>query len=173
MHFHKVLMPRMSLAIWLVMFFVFTDYQPKFALAEIDRVHHTKTLFKKHAQKKSALPAQGTQIPGSPAPERDSSPPFEPKLARLAEILGALSYLEPLCSGSLSYDWQGKTAALVNAEAKSDLEKNTIIGAYNHGFAGYSLSYRTCTPNAQRIIARFVSEGTNLSQDIMDHYGSS
>jgi uncharacterized protein (TIGR02301 family) len=147
--------------------------KPDLAFAEVDGFRHAKRVFKKHPHKKSAPQAKAVQPPAPSPSQGDGSAPFEPKLARLAEILGALSYLQPLCSGNPVYDWQGETMALILAEAKSELDKGSIIGAFNHGFRGYALSYRVCTPNAQKIIARFVSEGANLSQDIVNRYSSS
>jgi uncharacterized protein (TIGR02301 family) len=143
------------------------------AFAENQRSHHSKPLFKKHAHKKPPPITQSSKPVDPAGAEGDGASPFEPKLERLAEILGALSYLQPLCGSKQNLDWEGQTMALIETETKSDLEKDTITGAYNHGFRGYALSYSVCTPNAQKIISRFISEGANLSQDIITRYGSS
>lgn len=148
-------------------------FQAVSAFAEIEGARHAKPLFKKHAHKKPAPQAQAAQPSEPAAPEEDFTAPFEPKLARLAEILGALSYLAPLCGGNPHLDWQRETSGLIDAEAKYKLNKDSIAGAFNHGYRGYALSYRVCTPNAQKIISRFTAEGANLSQDIVNHYGSS
>lgn len=118
--------------------------------------------------------------PGAPAananpndanvPE-DVAPPYEPQLLRLSELLGALAYLQDLCGHNQGDVWRGKMTALIDAEAKSPVRKERLAGAYNRGFKGYALTYRLCTPNAQLIIERFLTETTEIAHDVARHYG--
>jgi uncharacterized protein (TIGR02301 family) len=115
-----------------------------------------------------------------PPPAEEAPPSYEPRLLRLAEILGALAYLQDLCNGpdaqSASHAshgqanpgqiWRSQMAALMEAEGRTQLIKQRLAGAYNRGFRGYETSYRRCTPNAQAIIARFLDESGRLAHEI-------
>jgi uncharacterized protein (TIGR02301 family) len=109
--------------------------------------------------------------PDNPA-EADTAPDYEPQLLRLSEMLGALAYLEDICghehNGQL---WRSKMAALLDAEAKTAVRKERLAGAFNRGFRGYALTYRLCTPNAQAVINRFLTESGKLAHDVARRYG--
>lgn len=150
---------------------IFAFSTPLASARETPRSHISKSHPKKHAHKKAEKPA-AAEPPAAAPSEGDSSLPFEPQLLRLAEILGALNYLEPLCGQTAATDWRAEVTALIETEAKTDLARETITGAYNHGYRGYALSYRICTPNAQKIISRFTSEGGKIAKDIVNHYGA-
>src|SRR5947209_5904537 len=89
-------------------------------------------------------------------------PPYEPQLLRLSEILGALSYLRDICSAHDGDAWRGKMSTLLDAEAKTQTRRERLAGAFNRGFRGYEVIYRTCTPNAETVIARYLNEGGRL-----------
>ena len=98
-------------------------------------------------------------------------PPYEPQVLRLAEILGALAWLDDLC-GAKS-DWRPRMQQFLEAEAKSPERKERIAGSFNRSFHDYELSYQTCTPNAQIIISRFLTEGGRLARDIVNRFSAS
>jgi uncharacterized protein (TIGR02301 family) len=100
-------------------------------------------------------------------------PPYEPQLLRLSEILGALSYLRDICSAHDGDAWRAKMAALLDAEAKTQTRRERLAGAFNRGFRGYEVIYRTCTPNAETVITRYLSEGGRIARDITYRYGAS
>ena len=123
--------------------------------------------------------AETAKPPAAAAPPagEDVPPSYERRLLRLAEILGALAYLQDLCrepdapvAGKL---WRAQMTALIDAEGKTGLRKERLAGAYNRGFRGYEVSYRKCTPNAQAIITRFLDESGRLAHDIARHAGPS
>jgi uncharacterized protein (TIGR02301 family) len=105
-----------------------------------------------------------------PAPE-PPPPPYEPQLLRLSEIMGALAYLRDLCGARDADTYRAKMSALLAVEATSDARKERLAGAFNHGFQGYALTYRTCTPAARVVIARFLDEATRVSKDLANRYG--
>jgi uncharacterized protein (TIGR02301 family) len=109
---------------------------------------------------------------GPPAPT-DVAPPYEPQLLRLAELLGALAYLQDLCGGHQGDVWRQKMAALLDAEAKTPVRKERLAGAFNRGFQGYALTYRQCTQNAQAVIDRFLDESGKIARDVARQYGPS
>jgi uncharacterized protein (TIGR02301 family) len=114
----------------------------------------------------AAAPAV-VEVPDGPPP------PYEPQLLRLSEILGALSYLRDICSAHDGDAWRAKMAALLEAEAKSQTRRERLAGAFNRGFRGYEVIYRTCTSNADTVIARYLDEGGRIARDINYRYGGS
>jgi len=129
------------------------------------------------AQKRPAPPlshpAQAVATTEAPAAP-DLQPPYEPQLLRLAEIMGTLAYLRDLCGDHDSNEWRAKMANLIASEqAASDGERERLAGAYNEGFRGYALTYRTCTANAKLVIARSLKEGEHIARDVKNLYGGS
>jgi len=98
-------------------------------------------------------------------------PPYEPQVLRLAEILGALAWLDDLC-GAKS-DWRARMQQFLEAEAKTPERKERIAGSFNRSFHDYELSYQSCTPNAQIIISRFLTEGGMLARDVVNRFSAS
>jgi uncharacterized protein (TIGR02301 family) len=90
---------------------------------------------------------------------------------RLAEVLGALSYLRDLCGDKDGDKWRENMRALMEAEAQTQARKERLAGAFNRGFRGYETLYRTCTTNAQVIIERMLEEGAKLSDDVANRFG--
>jgi uncharacterized protein (TIGR02301 family) len=121
-------------------------------------------------------PKEAKTAPGAnasaPAVE-EPPPPYDAELLKLAEILGALAYLEELCATNPAGNWRDKMKALLDAEGKTTARKERLAGSYNRGFRDYERSYRVCTPNAQTVIARFIGEGGKIAHDVVGRYGGS
>ncbi len=115
----------------------------------------------------------------APAPEKtvgpqpDAAPPYETQLLRLSEIMGALSYLRGLCGDGDSAEYRARMSALLDAEANALERREKLAGAYNRGYRGYETTYRSCTPNAQTAIARFLDEGEKIAREISYRFGGS
>jgi uncharacterized protein (TIGR02301 family) len=107
----------------------------------------------------------------APAPPSELPPPYEPQLLRLAEIMGALSYLRDLCGAKDGSVWRARMAALLEAEAQTEMRKERLAGAYNRGFRGFETTYRTCTPNAELLIDRYLDEGGRIARDVQNRFG--
>jgi uncharacterized protein (TIGR02301 family) len=124
--------------------------------------------------KKAALPAKpAPDAKAPPASDAEPPPPYDPEMLRLAEILGALTYLDTLCASSPSGDWRAKMQALLDADAKTAARKERLAGSYNRGFHDYERTYHLCTPNAQTIISRFLAEGAGIAHEVVNRYGAS
>jgi uncharacterized protein (TIGR02301 family) len=128
-----------------------------------------QTKAKKAAAAKPASDAKAT----TPAPETEPPPPYDPEILRLAEILGALTYLDELCGSNPSGDWRAKMQTLLEADAKSVARKERLAGSYNRGFRDYERTYHSCTQNAQLVISRFLAEGGKIAHEVVNRYGAS
>ena len=105
-------------------------------------------------------------------PAEGAPPPYDPDLLRLAEILGALHYLRPLCGVSAEAQrWRNEMQALIDTEQPSDARRAKIISSFNRGYSSYAEVYRTCTPAARGAVDRQLDEGARLAHDIVVRYG--
>src|SRR5271157_3893634 len=101
------------------------------------------------------------------APAVGQTTPFDNDLRRLAEILGALHYLRPLCGAAdEGQKWRAEMQALIDAETPSGSRRAKMILAFNRGYTGFQQSYRTCTPPAQIAIRRYLEEGAKISREV-------
>lgn len=131
----------------------------------------TAAMISAWAQTSSPKAAAPTNATPPAAPAAEPPPPYEAELLRLAEILGTLAYLSDLCGDSDGAEWRNRMASLIAAEGKNETRKEELAGAFNRGFRGYELTYHSCTPAAQVVIARFLDEGGRLAHDITSRYG--
>jgi uncharacterized protein (TIGR02301 family) len=115
--------------------------------------------------------AQAQQPAAPPASPDTAAPPYERQLLRLAEILGALSFLRDICGDNDSAEWRRRMAALIDAEGVTEARKERLAGAYNRGFRSYETIYRACTPNAELAITRYLDEGQKIVRDVSSRYG--
>ena len=112
------------------------------------------------------------QAPTPPPPAQEAPPPpYEPQLLRLSEILGALSWLREICGDKDGEQWRASMRALMEAEAPTEIRRQRLAGAYNRGFSNYETLHRTCTPNAETIIERFLDEGGKLANEVTNRFG--
>jgi uncharacterized protein (TIGR02301 family) len=115
---------------------------------------------------------QQPQQQAEPAPVVEPPPaPYEKELLRLAEIMGGLAMLRPLCSAPDATEWSRRMQVLLEAEGSTPGRKERLAGAYNRGYQAYALTYRVCTPSAQEASSRFLAEGEQLARSITGRYG--
>jgi uncharacterized protein (TIGR02301 family) len=118
-----------------------------------------------HAAPNAAPPAGAPTAPAPPPP------PYEQQLLRLSEMMGALAYLRDLCGAADGAEFRSKMKSLLDADGIGQSQRDLIAGAYNQGFEGYRLTYRTCTPAAGEVIARYLAETARLSAELVSRYG--
>jgi len=114
-----------------------------------------------------AAPSGGAPTP----PPVEPPPPYEPQLLRLAEMMGALAYLRDLCGADDGAKFRTKMKSLLDADGLSVSQRNLLAGAYNRGFEGYRLTYRTCTPAAGEVITRYLTETSRIASELAGRYG--
>jgi uncharacterized protein (TIGR02301 family) len=57
---------------------------------------------------------------------------------------------------------------LIDAETTSAQRKARITRSFNQGYRNYSRTYTTCTPSAQTAIDRFMSEGVEITEALVE-----
>lgn len=102
--------------------------------------------------------------PTTAAPE---TKPYDDKLMRLSEIIGAVHYLRELCGANEGQYWRDRMRELMDAEGSSALRRARLTRAFNQGYRSYSRTYNSCSPSAQTAITRFIAEGAQLSEGLV------
>lgn len=104
-----------------------------------------------------------------PRPVLAVDPPYEPQMERLAEILGSLYFLNPLCKPG-GADWRAQLGDLVRLDQPDEDRQQRLYGAFNSGYTAYSRLYRNCTPSASEALARLLIEAEATARDIHTRY---
>ena len=93
--------------------------------------------------------------------------PYDDKLIRLSEILGAVHYLRELCGANDGQMWRERMRELMEAEGSSALRKARLSRSFNQGYQSYSRTYKACTQTAQTSISRFMTEGAQIAETLV------
>jgi uncharacterized protein (TIGR02301 family) len=99
----------------------------------------------------------------SAAPPPPDDRPYDDKLLRLAEILGAVHYLRELCGAEEGQIWRDQMKDLVKLEGSTAVRRAKLVKSFNNGYRGYRRTYRTCTGSATVAIDRFTIEGSEIA----------
>lgn len=103
----------------------------------------------------------------SPALAAPGTKPYDERLMRLAELLGAVHYLRELCSANDGQMWRERMTELLDADGASGLRRAKLSRSFNQGYRSYSRTYLSCTPSAQTTIAKFLAEGAQISDGLV------
>jgi len=95
------------------------------------------------------------------------SKPYDDRLFRLSEILGAVHYLRELCGADDGQLWRERMGELLKAEGTSALRRARLTRSFNKGYRSYSRTYNTCSPSAQSAINRFLTEGAQIADGLV------
>jgi uncharacterized protein (TIGR02301 family) len=104
-------------------------------------------------------------MPVQAAPNENK--PYDDRLFRLSEILGAVHYLRELCGAEEGQLWRERMSELVKSEGSSALRRAKLTRSFNKGYRSYSRTYNTCSPSAQSAINRFLTEGAQLADGLV------
>lgn len=104
-----------------------------------------------------------------PFPALAVDPPYQAQMERLAEILGSLYILAPMC-GHTEIDWRDQVAELIALDEPDADRRARLVGAFNAGYEAYARFYRGCTPSADAAIVLLLEEGDTLARDIHARY---
>ena len=124
----------------------------------------------------SAQP-RDSKAPSAPQPQQPAAPPpsaaapYEAKLIRLAETLGALHHLRAVCKASDAGVWRDRMSALIAAEGGAPERRDALAGAFNASYRAWARSYHACTPAAEVATARFLQEVSAIATEVNARYG--
>jgi uncharacterized protein (TIGR02301 family) len=92
--------------------------------------------------------------------------PYDEKLMRLSEILGAVHYLRELCGANEGQNWRDRMKELMDTEGSTALRRAKLTRSFNNGYRSYSRTYSACSPSAQTAINRFLTEGADIADNL-------
>jgi uncharacterized protein (TIGR02301 family) len=127
---------------------------------------------KKPAKQRAARPKrQGDDLPPivpreSLAPPPPDDRPYDPKLMRLAEILGAVHYLRELCGANEGQLWRDQMKEILKNEGTTSARRAKLVNSFNDGYRGYRRTYRSCTESATLATTRFSTEGASIAASL-------
>ncbi len=93
--------------------------------------------------------------------------PYDDRLMRLSEILGAVHYLRELCGANEGQAWRERMREIVEAEGSNAMRRARFSRSFNQGYYGYSKTHKICTATAQTAINRFMSEGVQIAEGLV------
>jgi uncharacterized protein (TIGR02301 family) len=102
----------------------------------------------------------------SSAPPPPDDRPYDNKLMRLAEILGAVHYLRELCGAEEGQIWRDQMKEILRNEGTTAVRRAKLVNSFNDGYRGYRRTYRTCTQSATLATVRFSSEGASIAASL-------
>ena len=94
--------------------------------------------------------------------------PYDDKLTKLSEVLGAVHYLRELCGADEGQLWRNQMRDLIDSEGTSALRRVKFVKSFNKGYRGFKRTYRNCTASAKRAIERFMREGQELAVKLVE-----
>ncbi len=125
---------------------------------------------KRAPKKRSARPVRprGNDLPPikqreSLAPPPPDDRPYDDKLMRLAEILGAAHYLRELCGADEGQLWREQMREILKNEGTTAVRRAKLVNKFNDGYRGYRRTYRSCTQSATLASRRFSIEGAQIA----------
>jgi uncharacterized protein (TIGR02301 family) len=100
------------------------------------------------------------------APPPPDDRPYDNKLMRLAEILGAVHYLRELCGADEGQLWRDQMKDILRNEGTTAVRRAKLVNSFNDGYRGYRRTYRTCTQSATLATRRFSTEGAQIAASL-------
>ena len=95
---------------------------------------------------------------------RGSAQAVPREMMRLAEVLGAVHYLRPLCGSREGQKWRNQMIRMLDAVPTARDEREVLISHFNIFYYRYRDAYPRCTGKAARDANRLVSEGQRLAE---------
>lgn len=98
-------------------------------------------------------------------PANAIDPPYQRQMERLAEIMGSLYFLQPLCLAG-DADWRAEMSELITLDEPDEDRRQRLAGAFNAGYTAFARFHRACTPAAREALTRLLAEAQQLARDI-------
>ena len=116
-------------------------------------------------QSRLRLPAILLLFALSAGPAWAIDPPYQRQMERLAEIMGSLYFLQPLCQAGTT-DWRAQMADLIALDEPDEDRRQRLAGAFNGGYTAFARFHRACTPAAREALTRLLVEAERTARDI-------
>jgi uncharacterized protein (TIGR02301 family) len=100
---------------------------------------------------------------------RAVDPAYQGDMERLAEVMGSLYFLQPLCNDT-EEDWRQHMAELIELDLPDPDRRERLAGSFNAGYENYSRLYRSCTLSAREAMTRLLTEAAATARDIHSRY---
>lgn len=111
--------------------------------------------------------------PPAPPPQESKPAPYDDKLARLSEILGAVQYLRTLCPSTGPQEWRKEMSDILAADTANEPQrKQRMTAAFNRGYRTFAAVHTSCTPAALLAEEKYRNEGATLAQEITSRFGN-
>lgn len=122
------------------------------------------------------IPSQAfaqVQTVAPPASESEKAAPYDDRLGRLSELIGAIHYLRNLCNAQGEPEWRQSLSELLERETSTEPKRRArLTAAYNRGYRSFASVYTTCTAAAVRAEENYRNEGATLAAEITARYGN-
>jgi uncharacterized protein (TIGR02301 family) len=102
-------------------------------------------------------------------PSQAIDPPYQPEMERLAEIMGSLYFLQPLCKAG-NEDWRAQMGELITLDEPDEDRRQRLAGAFNEGYTAYARLYRLCTSSAREALTRLLVEAEKKAREMHSRY---
>ncbi len=121
-----------------------------------------------------AQPSKAASKEARPPEAQPPKPaPYDDRLARLSEILGAVQYLRTLCPSSGPEDWRKSMSDLLAADTANEAERRQrMTAAFNRGYRSFAAIHTSCTRAAVMAEESYRNEGATLAQEIASRFGN-
>ena len=103
----------------------------------------------------------GSLLPSAVA--QTATPPYHAQMARLAEVLGGLHYIRPLCGYDEAAKWRNRMVELLQAEKPDSLREVDMIEHFNRSYETLKATHASCTAATRAIMEDYLQEGAELA----------
>lgn len=97
--------------------------------------------------------------------------PYDDVLADLAETLGALHLLRPLCGAPEAQTWRDQMTAVIDSVQPSKELKARMIDRFNQSYRGLAAVHHDCTPAARALSEIYRKRGEELGRALVSRWG--
>lgn len=114
----------------------------------------------------------GKETPGATVAEEKPTP-YDGRLERLSEIIGAVHYLRNLCTDKPEDNWRASMQRLIELDAANEPKRQEkLTAAFNRGYRSFAAIYTACTDSAVVAEERYRNEGATLATEITARFGN-
>ncbi|MEO9459260.1 MAG: TIGR02301 family protein [Lentilitoribacter sp.] len=118
------------------------------------------------------VPISFAQEASTPAVQ-SSTPPYESRLHRVAELVGSLHYITNLCGTAKNDQFRIKMQEFIEAETLNEpLRRKLLISKYNKGYRAFASVYTSCTDAAKLVETNYRTEGKALIEELLSRYSN-